>query len=1382
MKPLKQIFYRMRLGSALIVSMIFVLIFSVLVTSQSTIANTNVPPALSGKIAYHSYSDYSNWDGKIYLLDLSQRSCQYISDGWNVDHAINPQFSPDGTKLIFQAVPKGDHNYNSLEIYLWDIGTQNPTRLTNNNLPDEDPKFSPNGQLIVFKREGYIYLMKPEPESVTNIPTRTTANAFEESMPFYTKDGAFKILYSSGIDQNADIRMVNENGSEDNFVNGAHQSDTLEYYPIGWYDDKFLYTRWYVPWYGSGDQPADQIYVCDINSGQTESLMINNGYESENNSDAYPIDRKYILFSSTRAGMGSYDLFIGDVETGNFWSISQFGGINTANAELGATYCPTSNFSEFYDNFSYDSNNNSQLSSFQWYIRNDQEGPDFEDSQWSRDNIQFVADSESSNNRFLRLVSKTSGTYQSCTNAEIGQENNRFYEGTYGARVFLTDSPKLWQDQTVQGVFTINGLPHNDPNYGECDFEYLAYDRWWGVGITPAMYFTTWEVVPDPLPWDSTYKRTDWLQRSLAGWHTLLIQIGNGTVNYLIDGILYASHGGDYYPEQPMRIYFEHCFNKYLNYLNSSSVERTYIMDVDWLYHAKNAILTTPEVQSLVDNYMSRGLVRLDTMPLSTSPILSVNLNEINVNSFLGKGSINVDNIGNGIMLWSASVAFGNSWLIITSGASGTNSGTVNFSCMRNESDIPRMGAIRITTEGATGSPQYITVVQQGTPTTPAISMTPASRDFGSVQVGSYADLTFTVQNTGGGTLSGNASVPAPFSIVSGSPYSLTAGQCQVVTVRFSPTPAQAYSQNVTFTGGGGATRPVSGISKVATPVISPESGTFNNSQQVIPYCSTLGATIRYTTDGTTPTSSSALYTNPFTVSLSCTVKAKGFKTGCADSDIASAYFMIKKVATPVICPNGGTFSSPQQVILPCSTTDANIYYTTDGDDPTSSSTKYANPFTVASSCTVKARAFKNGYTDSYVATANFVIKVATPTISPNGSTFSSAQQVILSCSPYDATIRYTTDGNDPTSSSVLYTNPFTVNSSCTVKARGFKTGYADSKVASAVFVIGPVISGYVKSSGGTPLAGVTIITIPDAGTTTTNTSGYYALRVPPNWSGKIEPKKTNYTFVPASRTYTNVTSSKSSQNCTGYVNLTISGYVKTSGGTAISGVTITASNSGGTTTTSSTGYYALRVPYNWSGKITPTKTGYSFVPSSRSYTAVTASKSSQNYTAYVRPTISGYVKTSGGTAISGVTITASNSGGTTTTNSTGYYALRVPYNWTGSIMPTKTGYSFVPSSRPYTAVTTSKSLQNYTAYVRPTISGYVKTSGGTAISGVTITASNSGGTTTTSSTGYYALRVPYNWTGSVTPTKTGYSFVPSSRPYTAPVTASKSSQNYTGS
>jgi len=92
------------------------------------------------------------------------------------------------------------------------------------------------------------------------------------------------------------------------------------------------------------------------------------------------------------------------------------------------------------------------------------------------------------------------------------------------------------------------------------------------------------------------------------------------------------------------------------------------------------------------------------------------------------------------------------------------------------------------------------------------ISVSPANRDFGSVPVGTTVDRTFTVQNLGTGTLYGTASVASPFSVVSGSPYSLLASQTTNVTVRYSPTAAGSNNQIVAFTGGGRATRQVSAM------------------------------------------------------------------------------------------------------------------------------------------------------------------------------------------------------------------------------------------------------------------------------------------------------------------------------------------------------------------------------------------------------------------------------------------------------------------------------------------------------------------------------------------------------------------------------------------
>src|SRR5688572_16017553 len=97
----------------------------------------------------------------------------------------------------------------------------------------------------------------------------------------------------------------------------------------------------------------------------------------------------------------------------------------------------------------------------------------------------------------------------------------------------------------------------------------------------------------------------------------------------------------------------------------------------------------------------------------------------------------------------------------------------------------------------------------------PTISVTPSSIDFGGIPLGSAVDKNFTVTNTAGGVLSGSASTNPPYSIIAGGTYNLNGGQSQTVTVRFSPTALGTFAGNVTFTGGSGATRSITGTAVV---------------------------------------------------------------------------------------------------------------------------------------------------------------------------------------------------------------------------------------------------------------------------------------------------------------------------------------------------------------------------------------------------------------------------------------------------------------------------------------------------------------------------------------------------------------------------------------
>jgi hypothetical protein len=244
----------------------------------------------------------------------------------------------------------------------------------------------------------------------------------------------------------------------------------------------------------------------------------------------------------------------------------------------------------------------------------------------------------------------------------------------------------------------------------------------------------------------------------------------------------------------------------------------------------------------------------------------------------------------------------------------------------------------------------------------------------------------------------------------------------------------------------------------VATPAFSPAAGTYSSAQSVTLSDGTSGATIYYTTNGTTPTTSSAQYTGPIAVNSTETLQAIAVATGDTNSAVASAAYTITvTVVTPTFSPAAGTYSSTQSVALSDSTSGAAIYYTTNGTTPTTSSTRYTGPITVSATETLQAIAVATGDTNSAVASATYTINtpvVATPTFSPAAGTYSTAQSVTLSDATSGATIYYTTNGTAPSTSSTQYTGPITVSSTETVQAIAVATGDTNSAVASAAYTI----------------------------------------------------------------------------------------------------------------------------------------------------------------------------------------------------------------------------------------------------------------------------------------------------------------------------------------
>ncbi len=257
------------------------------------------------------------------------------------------------------------------------------------------------------------------------------------------------------------------------------------------------------------------------------------------------------------------------------------------------------------------------------------------------------------------------------------------------------------------------------------------------------------------------------------------------------------------------------------------------------------------------------------------------------------------------------------------------------------------------------------------------------------------------------------------------------------------------------------------------------------------------GATIYYTTNGSTPTTSSTKYSSAFTVASGTTVKAIAVRYG-KSSSVSSQTYTKATVAAPVI-----SITSAGAVTIACATSGATIYYTTNGATPTTSSTKYSGSFTLSgTSAMVCAIAYLNG-TYSEVSSQTWT----KPTVASPSISIDADGNVTITTSTSGATTYYTTNGTTPTSSSTKYTAKFAVSSGTTVKAVSIKDGVSSSVESLTYTKIEPV-TGRILGKGFITIAAVndgTSVTI-------TSTSVTYQLCA----SGTTAPTGTWTTSIPS--------------------------------------------------------------------------------------------------------------------------------------------------------------------------------------------------------------------------------------------------------------------------
>ena len=298
----------------------------------------------------------------------------------------------------------------------------------------------------------------------------------------------------------------------------------------------------------------------------------------------------------------------------------------------------------------------------------------------------------------------------------------------------------------------------------------------------------------------------------------------------------------------------------------------------------------------------------------------------------------------------------------------------------------------------------------------------------------------------------------------------------------------------------------------VSAPIFSPAGGTYTTAQTVSISSSTSGAAIYYTTDGSTPSSSSTPYTGAITISETTTIKAIAIKDE-TNSSVATATYTIvsggedgkatfvfntvdglsdlgitapsngsgtnlgsNKYTSNLVTLTATNGATPTRVWNSNGTYDLRIYKSTGSITLTvpegytissivitgkvvsglsSNIGTYSNGTWTGSSSSVTLSASDtqqiNTITVNYVSISGGT--VSAPSFSPAGGTYTTAQTVSISCGTTGAAIYYTTDGSTPSSSSTPYTGAITISKTTTLKAIAIKNG-SSSDVTTATYVI----------------------------------------------------------------------------------------------------------------------------------------------------------------------------------------------------------------------------------------------------------------------------------------------------------------------------------------
>lgn len=169
------------------------------------------------------------------------------------------------------------------------------------------------------------------------------------------------------------------------------------------------------------------------------------------------------------------------------------------------------------------------------------------------------------------------------------------------------------------------------------------------------------------------------------------------------------------------------------------------------------------------------------------------------------------------------------------------------------------------------------------------------------------------------------------------------------------------------------------------TPVLFPTSSSFSDTISVSLSTTTPGASIYYTTNGTTPTQASTLYSSAITLDSTTTINARAYATGYDPSPVGSGTYTLT-VPTPILTPGTGTHTTSVQVDVNPVNPEVTMYYTVDGSTPDNTDPEFTQGvITFTSTTTFKVISYLRGSYSS-VATGVYTINTVSGNVAPEAN------------------------------------------------------------------------------------------------------------------------------------------------------------------------------------------------------------------------------------------------------------------------------------------------------------------------------------------------------------------------------------------------------------